>query len=467
MTDRRSPWMDADLDDVRDLARTFCEKEIKPHIDDFIAQKHVDRQLWNRAGEAGLLCLSIPEEYGGGGGSFAHEAILIEEQARVGDSSWGASLDNGIVAHYLLAYGTEEQKQQWLPKMATGEVVGAIAMTEPGTGSDLQNIKTKATREGDEYVITGSKTFITNGSQADLVLTVVKTDPEDRAAGISLMLVPTSNEGFARGRVLDKIGMKAVKLPSREDYKRIWKTVLRSCGIGTFIGILPAEGATVASMIGYAEARRWSKNKEEFGKGAIEGIAGAEAANNAATGGAMVPTMVLGIPGSGTTAVILVGLMVHGLRPGPYLFTEQVDKVYQIFGAMLLANLMFMVMGLYASKLFARISLVPLQMLWPIVFALAVIGAYALSSSLLDVWIALIFGVIGFLARRHGFAVAPIAVGLILGEMVETNFQNSLKMFDGDWWQILTQPLAALFLVLAFLGLFSTPIAKWFSSRRS
>ena len=261
--------------------------------------------------------------------------------------------------------------------------------------------------------------------------------------------------------------MKAVKLPSREDYKRIWKTVLRSCGIGTFIGILPAEGATVASMIGYAEARRWSKNKEEFGKGAIEGIAGAEAANNAATGGAMVPTMVLGIPGSGTTAVILVGLMVHGLRPGPYLFTEQVDKVYQIFGAMLLANLMFMAMGLYASKLFARISLVPLQMLWPTVFALAVIGAYALSSSLLDVWIALIFGVIGFLARRHGFAVAPIAVGLILGEMVETNFQNSLKMFEGDWWQILTQPLAALFLVLAFLGLFSTAIANWFSKRRS
>jgi putative tricarboxylic transport membrane protein len=220
-------------------------------------------------------------------------------------------------------------------------------------------------------------------------------------------------------------------------------------------------------MIGYAEARRWSKNKEEFGKGAIEGIAGAEAANNAATGGAMVPTMVLGIPGSGTTAVILVGLMVHGLRPGPYLFTEQVDKVYQIFGAMLLANLMFLAMGLYASKLFARISLVPLKMLWPIVFALAVIGAYALSSSLLDVWIALIFGVVGFLARRHGFAVAPIAVGLILGEMVETNFQNSLKMFEGDWWRIVTQPLAALFLVFAVFGLFGNTIINWISRRRS
>lgn len=267
--------------------------------------------------------------------------------------------------------------------------------------------------------------------------------------------------------VVDAITLKAVKLPTREDYKRIWKTVLRSCGIGTFIGVLPAEGATVASMIGYSEARRWSKNKEEFGKGAIEGIAGAESANNAATGGAMVPTMVLGIPGSGTTAVILVGLMVHGLRPGPYLFTEQVDKVYQIFGAMLLANIVFMAMGLYAAKIFARISLVPLQILWPIVFALAVIGAYALSSSLLDVWIALIFGVIGFLARRHGFAVAPIAVGLILGEMVETNFQNSLKMFEGDWWRILTQPLAAMFLVFAVLGLFGSSIMSGISRLRS
>ena len=253
--------------------------------------------------------------------------------------------------------------------------------------------------------------------------------------------------------VAKAIGLKAVKLPTKEDYKKIWRTVLRSCGIGTFIGILPAEGATVASMIGYSEARRWSKNKEEFGKGSVEGIAGAEAANNAATGGAMVPTMVLGIPGSGTTAIILVGLMVHDLRPGPYLFTEQVDTVYQIFGAMLVANFMFLFMGLYAAKFFARISLIPTTLLWPIVFALCVIGAYSLNSSLLDIWIVMVFGVIGFFARRHGFAVAPIAVGLILGEMVETNLQNSLKMFDGEWWLIFTQPLAVVFLLLAFLGL--------------
>ena len=128
---------------------------------------------------------------------------------------------------------------------------------------------------------------------------------------------------------------------------------------------------------------------------------------------------------------------------------------------------MFLLMGLYASKLFARISLVPLKILWPIVFALASIGAYALSSSLLDVWVALIFGVIGFFARRHGFAVAPIAVGLILGEMVETNFQNSLKMFDGNWWQILTQPLAAAFLFLAFLGLFGSQISRLLFSNKS
>jgi len=252
-------------------------------------------------------------------------------------------------------------------------------------------------------------------------------------------------------KIIETVALKAVKLPTKEDYKKIWKTILRSCGIGTFIGILPAEGATVASMIGYSEAKRWSKNPEEFGKGSVEGIAGAEAANNAATGGAMVPTMVLGIPGSGTTAIILVGLMVHGLRPGAYLFTEQVDTVYQIFGSMLLANFMFMAMGLYAAKLFARVSLIPRPTLWPIVFALSVIGAYAIQQSTLDIWIALIFGVIGFFARRHVFAFAPIAVGLILGEMVETNLQNSLKMFDGQWWMILTQPLAAFFLFLPFL----------------
>ncbi|MFJ9389915.1 acyl-CoA dehydrogenase family protein [Nocardioides sp. NPDC101246] len=205
---RRSPWMDQDLDDLRDLARTFFEKEVKPNIDTYIADKHVDRGLWRKAGDLGLLCLSIPEAYGGGGGTFAHEAVLIEEQARVGDTAFGASLHSGIVAHYLLAYGTEAQKNEWLPKLASGEVVSAIAMTEPGTGSDLQGIRTKAVKDGEEYVVNGAKTFITNGLLADMVLVAVKTNPEEAAAGISLVIVPTDTPGFRRGRVLDKIGMK-------------------------------------------------------------------------------------------------------------------------------------------------------------------------------------------------------------------------------------------------------------------
>lgn len=204
----RSPWMTDDLDDLRRMVRGFMEKSVAPNVDKYIEQHHVDRDLWNQAGELGLLCMSIPEEYGGGGGTFAHESVLIEEQARIGDSSWGVTLHNGIIAHYLLAYGSEEQKQTWLPKMASGEVVGAIAMTEPGTGSDLQNVKTRAIRDGDEYVIDGSKTFITNGSQADLIVVVAKTDTSEGAKGISLVLVEGDREGFRRGRVLDKIGQR-------------------------------------------------------------------------------------------------------------------------------------------------------------------------------------------------------------------------------------------------------------------
>ncbi|KOV79956.1 acyl-CoA dehydrogenase family protein [Nocardia sp. NRRL S-836] len=205
MGERRSRWMDSDLDQLRQLARTFMEKEVVPHQERFAEQKQVDRDLWRKAGELGLLCLSIPEEYGGGGGTFAHEAVLLEEQARAGDSSWGNSVHSGIVAHYLNSYGTEEQKRRWLPKLASGEYVGAIAMSEPGAGSDLQAIRTKAIRDGDEYVIDGSKTFITNGVHADLVIVVAKTDPGQGAQGISLLVV---EHDIRRGRVLDKIGMK-------------------------------------------------------------------------------------------------------------------------------------------------------------------------------------------------------------------------------------------------------------------
>ncbi|PRX51171.1 acyl-CoA dehydrogenase [Prauserella shujinwangii] len=205
---QRSSWMTEDLDDFRDLARTFCQKELTPHQERWIEAKQVDRELWTKAGEVGLLALSVPEEYGGGGGTFAHETVLYEEQARSGDGAWGVSVHNGIVAHYLLAYASEGKKREWLPKLASGEYVGAIAMTEPGTGSDLQGIKTRAVRDGDSYVINGAKTFITNGAHADLVVVACKTDPDAGAQGISLIVVETDAPGFRRGRVLDKVGLK-------------------------------------------------------------------------------------------------------------------------------------------------------------------------------------------------------------------------------------------------------------------
>ena len=268
--------------------------------------------------------------------------------------------------------------------------------------------------------------------------------------GISELIVQASSLDKRKERV----SMKAVQLPTRDDYRQVWKTILRSSGIGVFIGILPAEGATVASMIGYNEAKRWSKTPEQFGKGAIEGIAGSEAANNAATGGAMVPTLALGIPGSATAAVILAGLMVHGIRPGPSMFTEQANFAYTIFWSMMLVNLLFLVVGLTGAKIFARVTLIPTQVLWPCVFMVSIVGAYALDQSMFDVWIVLISGIIGFFMRRYGFSVVPLAIGLILGEMLEQRLGQSMVMLDEKWWLMFTRPLALVFFCLTIAALF-------------
>mgnify|MGYP000385819337 CR=1 FL=1 len=268
--------------------------------------------------------------------------------------------------------------------------------------------------------------------------------------GISELLIQADNLHVERKQVI----MKAIKLPSRADYKKVWRTILRSSGIGTFIGILPAEGATVASMIGYNEAKRWSKTPEEFGKGSLEGIAGSEAANNSATGGAMVPTLALGIPGSPTAAVILAGLMVHGLRPGPTMFTEQADFAFAIFWSMMLVNVLFFFIGLFGAKLFARVTLIPIQILWPIVFIFSIVGAYALEQSMIDVLIAVGSGILGFFMRRYGFSVVPMAIGLILGGMLETRLGQSMVMLDEQWWLMFTRPLSLFFFVLTALALF-------------
>ncbi|MEM8799889.1 MAG: acyl-CoA dehydrogenase family protein [Pseudomonadota bacterium] len=193
----------------RDSVRKFFDRELHPHKERWENDGVVDRAFWRKAGEAGLLCPGVPEQYGGLGLDFKFNAIIDEELGYSGSSGPGFGVHSDICAHYLINYGSENQKQKWLPKMVSGEVVTAIAMSEPGAGSDLQGVRTSATKDGNHYVINGSKTFISNGQNADLVVVVAKTDPEKGAHGTSLILVEADRDGFRRGRNLDKVGQHA------------------------------------------------------------------------------------------------------------------------------------------------------------------------------------------------------------------------------------------------------------------
>ncbi len=205
-----SPWMNDELRILRDAAARFFAQEFKPRNEQWLAQGKVDRDAWTLAGSAGLLCAAIPVEYGGAGGDYRHETVVMEEMMRAGITGFGYQVHSTIVAPYILHYGTEDQRRRWLPGLATGDLVGAIAMTEPNTGSDLQAVRTTALRDGDHYVINGAKTYITNGQHANLIIVVAKTDPSKGGKGISLVVVETENNpGFKRGRNLKKMGMKS------------------------------------------------------------------------------------------------------------------------------------------------------------------------------------------------------------------------------------------------------------------
>ncbi|MCD6059743.1 MAG: acyl-CoA dehydrogenase [Moraxellaceae bacterium] len=207
-TSPQPAWMDADLRTYRDMVRRFVQAKVAAHEDKWRAQQHVDRELWREAGALGVLLADVPEEYGGSAGHYGHMAVLFEELAYAGDSSFGVHV-HAIAAHYILNQGTEGQKRKYLPQLASGEMVGAIAMSEPNAGSDLQGVRTTAVRDGDDYVINGSKIFISNGFLADLIVVVAKTDTGAGAKGVSLLLLETKNApGFKVGRILEKLGQK-------------------------------------------------------------------------------------------------------------------------------------------------------------------------------------------------------------------------------------------------------------------
>lgn len=267
----------SELDYLRSSIRRFLEREVVPHRDRWRREGCVDRAVWSAAGAAGLLCLAIPEQYGGGGGTFRHEAVLIEELARIGFGDLALSLHNAIVAPYILHYGTEAQRLQYLPAMARGDIVGAIAMTEPGAGSDLKSMRTTARRDGNGWTLRGQKTFISNGQLADLVIVAAKTDAEAGARGVSLFIVEAAKaEGFRRGRNLEKIGRHAQDTSELffDDVKLPADALLGAEGRGfhQLMSQLPQErlvigvGSVAAMETAIAETLRYVRERQAFGQ---------------------------------------------------------------------------------------------------------------------------------------------------------------------------------------------------------
>src|SRR6187397_430846 len=279
----RSSWMTEELDVFRDQFRKFLAKDLAPHADKWRAQKMVDRSAWRALGEMGALLPSVPEAYGGLGATFAYDAAILEDiESVVPEVTTGVSVHSAIVAHYILNYGSEEQKLRWLPKMASGEFVGAIAMTEPGTGSDLQGVRTTAKKQGNGYVLNGSKTFITNGQHANLIVVVAKTDPKAGARGTSLMVVETEEaQGFRRGRKLKKLGMDSADTSELffEDVQLPAEALLgteEGQGFYQLMKELPQERLLVALHAGAMMERAlrltidYVKDRQAFGKKIIE-----------------------------------------------------------------------------------------------------------------------------------------------------------------------------------------------------
>jgi putative tricarboxylic transport membrane protein len=237
-------------------------------------------------------------------------------------------------------------------------------------------------------------------------------------------------------------------LPSREDLRSTWVTMVRATGIGFFLGIIPG-ALGVATFLSYDVEKRFARKPERFGHGAIEGVAGPEGANNAASTGSLVPLLSLGIPAGSATAVLMGGLLMYGLQPGPRLFQERPDVVWTVIASMYIGNVMLLVLNLPLVGLWARLALIPFPILGPFIVIFSVLGTYTVSYSMLDVWVTLIAGVAGYFMRKFGFPVIPVVLAAILGPQIEVAFNQSLHIGYGSPLIILTRPLALVFMLLA------------------
>ena len=257
-------------------------------------------------------------------------------------------------------------------------------------------------------------------------------------------------------------------LPTLREFKRIIITIVQSSGIGVFVGMLPGAGGDIGSWVGLNEAKRFSRDKEKFGKGCVEGVAAPESANNAVTGGALIPLLTLGIPGSSVTAVLLGGILIQGLRPGRELFTTQADITYAVILGFLLANILMGIIAIAGARLFVKITAVPQNVLSPIIVALCIVGAYAINNSITDVWVMIVFGLIGYLLRKMGFPPAPVVLGLILGPIAEEGLRQSISLAQGNvLGYYLSRPISVILMVLILLAIFSPLLIQYFKGRSS
>ena len=315
-----------------------------------------------------------------------------------------------------------------------------------------------------------------------LLLNTVGTDPISGVTRFTFgsanlydgfSLIPALIGLFALSEVLTQIGSGRLDSERFDGSKTEWPTVrdylaqkvniLRSSIIGTVIGIFPGAGATIASFISYDVAKRFSKDGDSFGEGNPEGVAAAEAANSGSVGGALVPLLTLGIPGSASTAVLIGALMIHDLVPGPRLFDERPDLIYGIFASLFVANGVMLAVGLLGSRVWVKVTAIPKRVLYPLIMAVSVVGSFAVRSSTFDVVACLAFGVLGWFMRRHQYPVAPVVLGLVLGNIMETNFRRAVLM-DG-YGVFLARPVSAIVLAVALLS-FAIPLARQWRSAR-